>query len=326
MFSSNNTRPPPPSGRPPPYAFVTRVYKRTLRPVVIFITLITSIWALVWAVDAFQDISYHRQFLPQLATFDIALGSLYIAVAVIEAFGIFAAVKATISLVRFYSIASIVALLCALAAESVRTALHFQFKGQLIDECTNELTGLTVRHGGYFRPGSTEILNPDRARELCSGYWNHDSFRNIAWLIVALLLGLFFVSIAFSFYRQLLDPSTVRTAPTNVYRMQAQGMYPPPQGPIPGYAPYNPYPDYVPPYDPHKPPIYSQGGWSGPTGDEKNGYEHNTGAASTTHLNAQEERDEGFDPAAVQAAIRASEQNAATNTRKDEGPGGSGAR
>jgi hypothetical protein len=59
-------------------------------------------------------------------------------------------------------------------------------QGQLIDECTNELTGLTVRHGGYFRPGSTEILNPDRARELCSGYWNHDSFRNIAWLIVAL--------------------------------------------------------------------------------------------------------------------------------------------
>lgn len=72
MFGSNNTRLPPPSGtspkplravsgpvrfsgrmltasgRPPPYAFVTRVYKRTLRPVVIFITLITSIWALVW--------------------------------------------------------------------------------------------------------------------------------------------------------------------------------------------------------------------------------------------------------------------------------------
>lgn len=31
--------------------------------------------------------------LPQLATFDIALGSLFIVVAVIEAFGIFAAVK-----------------------------------------------------------------------------------------------------------------------------------------------------------------------------------------------------------------------------------------
>ena len=103
-------------------------------------------------------------------------------------------------------------------------------------------------------------------------------------------------------------------------------MYPPPQGPIPGYAPYNPYPDYVPPYDPHKPPIYSQGGWSGPTGDEKNAYEYNGGAASTTHLNTHEERDEGFDPAAVQAAIRASEQDTATNVRKDEGPGGSGAR
>ena len=105
-------------------------------------------------------------------------------------------------------------------------------------------------------------------------------------------------------------------------------MYPPPQGPIPGYAPYNPYPDYVPPYDPHKPPIYSQDGWSGPTGDEKTGYEHNAAAASTTRLNAQEERDEGFDAAAVEAAIRASEKDAATNTTNTmrDGPGGSGTR
>jgi hypothetical protein len=108
--------------------------------------------------------------------------------------------------------------------------------------------------------------------------------------------------------------------------MEARGMYPPAQGPIPGYAPYNPYPDYVPPYDPHKPPIYSQDGWSGPTSDEKRAHEYNGAAGSTTHLNAQEERDEGFDPAAVQAAIRASEQDAATNARKDDGPGGSGAR
>jgi len=103
-------------------------------------------------------------------------------------------------------------------------------------------------------------------------------------------------------------------------------MYPPPQRPIPGYAPYNTYPDYVPPYDPHKPPIYSQDGWSGPTGDEKSGYQYNTGAPSTTHLHAQEERDEGFDPAAVQAAIRASEQDAPTDATKVDGPGGSGPR
>ena len=108
--------------------------------------------------------------------------------------------------------------------------------------------------------------------------------------------------------------------------MEAQSMFPQPQGPIPGYAPYNPYPDYVPPYDPHKPPVYSQGGWSGPTGDEKVGYEHNAAAASTTRLDAQEERDEGFDAAAVEAAIRASEKDAAINTRRDEGPGGSGPR
>jgi len=253
------------------------------------------------------------------------MGSLYSVVAVIEAFGIFAAVKATIPLVRLYSIASAAALLCVLAAESIRTAVHFKFKDQLIDECTNELTGVVVREGNLFRSAS-KTLNPADARNVCNSYWDHDSFSDIAWLIAALLLGLFFVSIAFSFYRQLLDPSSVRTAPSNVYRLEARAMYPPAQGPIPGYAPYNPHPDYVPPYDPHKPPIYSQGGWSGPTGDEKNGYGYNDGAASTTHLNTREERDEAFDAAALQAAIRASEQDAASDARKEEGPGGSGAR
>ena len=50
--------------------------------------------------------------------------------------------------------------------------------------------------------------------------------------------------------------------------------------------------------------------------------------ASTTRLNAQDERDEGFDAAAVEAAIRASEKEPAintTNTTRD-GPGGSGSR
>jgi len=285
----------------------------------------TAIWALAWAVGAFQDINYFKQFLTQLATFNVVIGSLYSVVAAIQVFGVFAAVKATIPLVRLYSIASLVALLCVLAAESIRTAVHFKFKGQLIDECTNELTGVVIRQGGFFRSVS-KTLTTDEARSICNDYWNHDSFSDIAWLIAALLLGLFFVSTTFSFYRQLLDPSSVRTSPSNVYRLQARGMYPTAQGPIPGYAPYNPQPDYVPPYDPHKPPIYSEGGWTGPTGDEKSGHGYNDGAASTTHLGTQEERDEGFDAAALQAAIRASEQDATSNARKDEGPGGSGPR
>jgi len=60
-----------------------------------------------------------------MAKFDIIVGSLYSAIAVIEA---------TIPLVRLYSIASPVALLglCILAVESIRTALHFQVQDSFV--------------------------------------------------------------------------------------------------------------------------------------------------------------------------------------------------
>jgi hypothetical protein len=107
------------------------------------------------------------------------------------------------------------------------------------------------------------------------------------------------------------------------------------QGGIPGYTPYQTqtYGDYVPPYgyDASKPPGYTAGGYDGPSDDEKIGY---TGGAVTAakddpfaDSNRAEggylppagppppgigssnnhDRDEGFDPVAVQLALRASE-------------------
>ncbi|KAF5373449.1 hypothetical protein D9615_009503 [Tricholomella constricta] len=41
-----DTRPPPPQGAPPSYAFVTRVYRRNLRPIVITTAFLGALWSL----------------------------------------------------------------------------------------------------------------------------------------------------------------------------------------------------------------------------------------------------------------------------------------
>ncbi|KAG1778854.1 hypothetical protein EV702DRAFT_141408 [Suillus placidus] len=45
-----NSRRVPPQGAPPPYAFVNRVYGRSLRPVVLAFAVMGAIWALAWTV------------------------------------------------------------------------------------------------------------------------------------------------------------------------------------------------------------------------------------------------------------------------------------
>lgn len=86
-----------------------------------------------------------------------------------------------------------------------------------------------------------------------------------------------------------------------------------PHGPIPGYNPYQAYPDYVPPYDPHRVPGYTQGAWDGTTEDEKQplGYTSSSTAFAPPPGPppglGPNDRDEGFDPAMVRAALAASE-------------------
>lgn len=107
-----------------------------------------------------------------------------------------------------------------------------------------------------------------------------------------------------------------------------------PHGPIPGYAPYQAYPDYVPPYDPHKPPGYSQGQWDGPTGDYKDGppppvaggnnlYAPPSGPPPPARTNTTQ--DDGFDPVLIQAAMNASSHDA-DDRQKGQGVGTSGSK
>jgi len=280
-----DTRPPPPSGPPPRYALVSRVYKKSLRPVVISCSIIAFLYSLISAIGSFRDVGPDRNHAARIVVFDIVLGVLYSIAAVVEAFGVAAAVMSQIRMVRIYSFGSMFAALLVIVAEILSIILHFAYKKTLIDECTRESTGLIIRNGGFGGRSSSDILTEIEAAEWCNDAWNRGTFGEFAWFIAACLIGALFVSINFSFYRQLLNPSLIQSQPghSDQIRMDAwsqnqqqtynntpygQQPYPPysygqPQpGPYgggqPGYGQQYPQNDYgVPPYDPAKPPGYS---------------------------------------------------------------------
>jgi len=256
----NFNRPPPPSGAPPPgYTYIRRVYKSSLRPVVIASGSIAALWALLWGIGAFQDISVDKDHAPRLQTFDIVLGSLYIGTCVLELFGVIAAFLRSLPLVRTYSFLSVGIALIVSAAEILLIVIHFAFKSTLINECTALATNqtITTRLGLWFPPVHT-TLDADEASQLCNNAWSHDSFSGIAWFIVSAILSLLFAAVAFGYYRELLDPMATR-APrqpgvntNDNYPLQNYGQsgipevpysrgYQPPQGPPPDLDEDAPY-------------------------------------------------------------------------------------
>ncbi|KAG9047146.1 hypothetical protein FS837_002929 [Tulasnella sp. UAMH 9824] len=240
-----STRPPPPTGAPPPYAFVARVYKRSLRPIVMACALIAVFWSWIWGISALVNINNAGDLKP----INIALGTLYLVVGFIEVFGFLAAMKSNIKLVRIYTFLSVLAALIVVAAESVRFSVYFTHKQKLIDNCTNDATGATV--------------------EIYSGFWGgRHSIDTLSPAEASQFLGWFFVSIAFSYYHQLLSPQPL-LAPSQAFQLrtynpQAGYNYPAPPGP-----PLRE--EFVPPYDPAKLPQYGshEGGYSQQYGDKR---------------------------------------------------------
>jgi len=255
-----STRPPIPQGNPPAYAFVTRIYKRPLRPVVLVSAGMAGLWTLLWGISSFRDISRdHKDALSDFVPFDIVLGALFCAAAAIELFGITAASMQRLALVRLYAFGTVAAALLVFAAQILNIILDFKFKSKLINQCTTANTGDTVLVSDGWWGTSRKILDAAQASSWCNNIYTRQVVADFAWLIVTIILAALFTSVVFSYYRQLLDPNFSR-APSNQIRMQAFGGYPPPPGAPYGaaYAPGAHYgdQDYVPPYDPSKLPTY----------------------------------------------------------------------
>ncbi|KAI8989088.1 hypothetical protein BD414DRAFT_439598 [Trametes punicea] len=242
--------------RPPAYRMVTRVYKSSLRPVVIVLGTVAAIWSLIWWISSFQNISVDRDNgQPKLAVFDIVLGIIYISACAMDVFGVIAAATQRLALVRLYTFISVVASLAIIAAGFLQVVLHFVFKSGLIAECEQiaQGQGVEVRFGIWshrFR----EKLTPQEASTFCNDAWNRDSLNEIVYLIFEIIFSVFFTFIAFAYYQQVLDP----TSAANQSRAPAAAgdgfpyHYNRPYEAEPLAPPYEPYdaPEYQPRYAP----------------------------------------------------------------------------
>lgn len=95
---------------------------------------------------------------------------------------------------------------------------------------------------------------------VCAENFSRNSISTIVWLIIGTIVALFFASLAYSFYRQLLDPLAFRAqAPSDQVRLEAlrrpyaQGQYGYASEPLHGGAyggGLNPYPAFAPPLGP----------------------------------------------------------------------------
>ncbi|KAI9464045.1 hypothetical protein BJY52DRAFT_882953 [Lactarius psammicola] len=189
---------------PIPYAYVSRMTKKSLRSAVFPIAVLGAIWTLIYAIQVFQQLSTDQaQHEKRLATFAITLGSLYAGTTAIFVFGIVAAATRRLALIRVFSFLAIVAAVIVIASAVLRTIVHFMLKDELISECTTLAQGTdVVFRWGIWTADPTDSLTPDEAAKFCKKAWNHDSFSEIAWLIGEIALMSLFAIIAFSYAQQ----------------------------------------------------------------------------------------------------------------------------
>jgi len=290
------TRAPPPSGQPPRYAF-SRYFRANLRPVIIGIGVISFVYALLWGGSSFSNLHFDKsQNLGSIVAFDIAIGSIYMVVALIEASGIYGAIRQSVPTIRLYSILSLVISGIILAAEILRLVVHFGFKSSMISACETAVesdNGDFNNYFGFFGNSDVHNLDPGRAQDFCNDAWSHATFSDIAWLIFSTICSLVFASLAFSYYRQLLDPMSgvARTRPqdNNVpldtfrnygqYNEYAQGTGLPYNA---GRSSPRPASEYAPPYEASKLPGYG-GGYAEDTDPEKKVSDDDKALAGVSH-------------------------------------------
>ncbi|GLB39623.1 hypothetical protein LshimejAT787_0701330 [Lyophyllum shimeji] len=285
-----STRPPPP-GAPPSYAFVTRVYRRNLRPIVISTAFLAALWSLFSGVRRLSclmhvisiltrhfdrmQIGWFRSYgidkdanVPHIANLSLALGALYMAIFAIGIFGMLSAASQRVGLVRIYTFLAAFATLIVMAAGLTRVVTHFIWKRDIISECTELSTNKRVVYYGFWGPIEADILDPQEAEDWCTRYWDRDSWAQVVAFLILSVLGILFTLLTFAYYRQLLDPASpanASRAPSNQARMAGAfptHYNPPYDASIPdlsyNYGPYSAQPQYAPPAGPppgHMPPV-----------------------------------------------------------------------
>jgi len=255
----------PPTDAPPAYRYVSRVYGKSLRPVVIATSVMTALWALAWTVSSFKALKLaNSDDLPKLAPLAIAQGVMYAVACGFQTFGVVAAGLQKFALIKIYAFLCAMSTLLVVGVGFMRVVTHFVFKSDFLTECsTLAQTGSIDSVFGIWGSNPSTSLNASQAAQYCSDEWNHDSWIEIIAVILEILIGLLLTAIAFAYYRQALDPAS----PANASRLPSdsarQDGYPTHYNPPydgTSYAPVYAPPPGPPPTD-NKPPEYIRGSY-----------------------------------------------------------------
>ncbi|KAK6906601.1 hypothetical protein I204_00591 [Kwoniella mangroviensis CBS 8886] len=233
------------TGPPPRYtAVVQKVYPYSLRPVIFFTAGLGFIYGLALGVDSIRDMGNDNE-TAKMKVFDIVQAILYFVIAGIEAFCIFIAIVQKVNLARLFAILAPAGILVNVANQILSVVIHFSMKNDLIAQCVKNETGQSA----FDSLGDTTTINTDQAETICDNAWDRGTWSVFAWLFLTLVISLLFASILLSYYRQLLDPSSIRSrrvVQQQSFQMQSGYYYPPPPG-APG-APGGTQAWMVPPY------------------------------------------------------------------------------
>jgi len=157
----------------------------------------------------------------------------------------------------------------------MRVVTHFLYKSEWITECTTVVqNGSSDWIFGIWDLDPTSNSDQAQPSQYCSRQWSHDSWVEIIAVILEILLGFLFTSLAFAYYRQALDP----TSPVNSSRLPSdqtrQDAYPTHYNPPYDGTAYMPV--YLPPPGPPpadgKPPEYKRGSYIS-SGEDKDAKE-----------------------------------------------------
>ncbi|KAH0831365.1 hypothetical protein J3R83DRAFT_14028 [Lanmaoa asiatica] len=250
--------------------------------------------------------------LPKLAPLAIAQGTMYAVACAFQTFGIVAAVTVSFragligdlvvhyggqqrfNLIRLYAFLCALSTLLAIGVGILRVITHFAFKvcrsswitfcrcslspqSDLITECTTiaQTGSIGSVVFGIWGSNPTTHLDQTQALQFCENEWNHDSWAEIVALVVEAFFGILFTAIAFAYYRQELDPTSLANSsrlPSDQARTDGYPTYynPPYDGtPYDGTA-YVPV--YLPPLGPPptdgKPPEYKRSSYLSFGGDK----------------------------------------------------------
>jgi hypothetical protein len=205
-----DTRPPPPAGAA--RFGLNRVYRTNLRPVIIGIGILSALWSLLSGIGFFRSISTDKQEgVPKLALFAIVLGAIYMVMFLIETFGVIAATLQRAGLVRLYAMLSMVVVGLTVGGGIFQVIIHFTSKSDILKECTSLTDGATtaVYPFGFFGPSRHETLDAADAADWCNDAYDRSSWSDIVSLLIMIFLYGSFSVLAWGYYRQVLDPTSV---------------------------------------------------------------------------------------------------------------------